>query len=418
MSISNSITKHDPYAPLRIKDFRLFIFARLFLTIATQMQGVIVGWQIYEHTKDALSLGLIGLAEAVPFILVSLFAGHVADMVRRKRIIMISVSVYFFASSALLLLTLSDSLVLRIYGTAPIFLIIGLTGLARGFAMPSFSALMPQLVPRELYANSSAWNSTVWQTGAVSGPAIGGLIYGFFGVTVAYAVVAGLIVLAIAGVLFIADKPLPDKKGGESLLSSLSEGIRFVFNHEIILSALSLDLFAVLFGGAAAMLPIFAAEVLGVGAQGLGLLRAAPSFGAVLVALILAHQPPMRNAGKNLLVCVAGFGLCMIAFSVSTNIYLSLFLLALSGALDNVSVVIRSTILQLFTPDEKRGRVSAVNGIFIGSSNEIGAFESGAAARLMGLIPSVIFGGTMTILVVAATALRAKQLRKLDLSSV
>ncbi len=418
MSISDPVKKHDPYAVLRIPDFRLFIFARLFLTIATQMQSVIVGWQIYEYTKDALSLGLIGLAEALPFLAVSLYAGHVADMVSRKKIILASVTVYLAASAGLLLLTVHDSVILKNHGTLPIYLIIGLTGLARGFAMPSFSALMAQLVPREWYVNSSAWNSTVWQTGAVSGPALGGLIYGFAGITNAYGLVAILIVLSIACVFFITNYALPQKEIKESILSSLNEGVRFVFNHEIILAALSLDLFAVLFGGAVALLPIFAAEVLNVGPEGLGVLRAAPSIGAVLTALILAHRPPMKRAGRNLLLCVAGFGVCMIGFAVSTGFYLSLFLLALSGALDNVSVVIRSTILQLFTPDEKRGRVSAVNGIFIGSSNEIGAFESGVAARLLGLIPSVIFGGVMTILVVAATARMAKQLRKLNLNSI
>jgi MFS family permease len=414
----SDIRKHDPYAVLKIRDFQLFISARLFLTLATQMQGVIVGWQIYQHTKDALSLGLIGLAEAIPFLLVSLYAGHVADRVSRKKIILLSVSMYLLASIVLLTFTFDESLILKIFGTTPIYMTIGLTGLARGFAMPSFSAIMPQLVPREYYANSSAWNSTTWQTGAVSGPAIGGLVYGLVGITQAYACVAFLVVLSIASISLITPKPLVQHAKRESLKASLGEGIRFVFNHEIIFSALSLDLLAVLFGGAVALLPIFAAEVLGAGPAGLGFLRAAPSVGAVMVALILAHQAPMKNAGRNLLLCVAGFGICMIGFALSTNFYLSLILLAASGAVDNVSVVIRSTILQLFTPDEKRGRVSAVNGIFIGSSNEIGAFESGVAARLLGLVPSVIFGGAMTILVVTITAIKAKQLRRLNLNTI
>ncbi len=418
MSEENSEKKHDPYAAMRISEFRLFVAFRLFLTIAIQMQGVIVGWQIYSITKDPLNLGLIGLAEALPFILVSLYAGHVADIISRKKIILFSVSLFFVCAIALLYCTLNMDSFIKTFGTLPLYYIIGLTGIARGFAGPAISAFWAQLVPRELYSNASGWNSTIWQVGAVSGPAIGGLIFGFLGATNAYTIDASLIVVSMICIFFIAKKPIVRKEKKETLKTSLSAGIRFVFNNQIILGALSLDLFAVLFGGAVALLPIFAAEILKVGPQGLGLLKAAPSFGAVLMALYLTHQPPMKKAGRNLLMAVAGFGMCMILFALSENFYFSLFILALSGALDNVSVVVRTTIVQLLTPDEMRGRVSSVNSIFIGSSNEIGEFESGTAAKIMGLIPSVIFGGLMTIGVVGITARRAKKLRQLNLNTL
>lgn len=410
--------KHDPYVSLRIKDFRLFVTARFFLTVATQMQAVIVGWQIYSITKDALALGMIGLAEAVPFMTVILYAGHLADISSRKKIILFSVSGYLLCSVLLLLFTLHLSTVLDKLGALPIYAVICLTGVARAFAGPSFTALLAQLVPRELYGSAATWNSTVWQIAAVSGPAIGGLLYGFLGIQTSYCVVVTLIVVSLTSVAFVASRPIPINDRQESLKTRLATGIRFVFSHQVFLSALSLDLFAVFFGGAVALLPIFADQVLHVGPQGLGVLRAAPSLGAVIMGLFLAHRPMMEQAGRKLLIYVAGFGVCMIAFALSNNFYLSLAILALSGALDAVSVVIRSTIMQLLSPDEMRGRVSAVNSIFVGSSNEIGSFESGVAARLLGLIPSVVFGGLMTLLVVGITAKVAPKLRELDLKTI
>lgn len=411
-------TKHDPYASLRIKDFRLFVSARFFLTVAIQMLSVIVGWQVYEETKDALSLGMIGLAEAIPFMTVTLYAGHLADIVSRKKIILISVTGYLLCAVLLLLFTLRLSSVLDTVGVLPIYIIIGFTGIARGFAGPSLSAILAQIVPRDLYASATAWNSTIWQIAAVSGPAIIGLVYGYLGIIKAYTLVTTLIVVALVALLFISNKPIPRSEKKESLGERLATGIRFVFKNQVILGALSLDLFAVFFGGAVALLPIFAAEVLKVGPEGLGILRASPAVGAALMALFIAHRPTMKQAGRKLFYYVGGFGVCMIVFALSKNFYLSLAALAVSGALDAVSVVIRSTILQLMTPDEMRGRVSAVNSIFIGSSNEIGSFESGVAARLLGLIPSVIFGGSMTVLVVAITSRIAPRLRELDLNDI
>ena len=408
---------HDAYAVLRLKDFRLFILARFFLTIGIQMQSVIVGWQIYEQTHDAFSLGLIGLAEAVPFLAVALFAGHVADIINRKKIIIVTVIFYFFGACALFLLSYKFSAIFEHYGSLPIYGIVFLTGIARGFHYPAQTAFMAQIVPRKLYANSSTWNSTVFHIAAITGPAIGGLIYGFFGINLAYFTVVCFVVLSFCLFVPVKNVVLPPKEINESLFQSLSTGVKFVFKNQIILGAMALDMFAVLFGGAVALLPIFAGEVLKVGPEGLGFLRAAPAFGAVIMSFIIAYKPPLKHAGFNLLIAVSGFGLCIILFALSANFYLSVFLLALSGMFDNVSVIIRNTIMQLFTPDGMRGRVASVNSIFIGSSNEIGSFESGLAAKLMRLIPSVIFGGCMTLLIALFTSKFAPNLRKLNLFS-
>ncbi|MFI5164163.1 MAG: MFS transporter [Bacteroidia bacterium] len=408
----------DPFAAFKIKEFVWFIFARFNLIMGSQMQYVIVGWQIYSLTKDALSLGLIGLAEAVPFIGIALIGGHLADIVDRKKIVLASTIFFMIGSSLLFYFTLDMSSAIEHFGTLPIYAVIFMTGIARGFIGPTYFAILPQIVSREMIPNAATWSSTTFHIASVAGPAAAGLIYGFFGATVSYGIVLALIFLSLFFVLLLKKKPVPQKEKQESLMMNLSAGLRFVFKNQIVLSALSLDLFAVLFGGATALLPIFADKILQVGPEGLGILRAAPAFGAVVMAGILAYNPPQKNAGKTLLWSVMAFGICMILFAVSKNYYLSLFLLALSGAFDNVSVVVRQIILQLSTPDEMRGRVAAVNGIFIGSSNEIGAFESGVAAKLLGLIPSVIFGGCMTIGIVGFVARISPKLRKMDLQSM
>ncbi len=417
MTDSSLKTKHDPYASLRIKEFKFFMSTRFFLTIAIQMQSVIVGWQIYSITKDELSLGMIGLAEAIPFIIVSLFSGHVADTISRKRIILVSTLFLILSTSTLLYISLKSFTVIQTFGTTPIFIVIGCIGIIRGFFSASFSSFMSQIVPRELYANSATWNSTIWHIASIIGPAMAGFIIAI-SFSVAYEVNLVLIVISIISLLFIASKPLPPKEKEEGLKESLSAGIKFVFKNQIILGALSLDLFAVLFGGAVSMLPAYADKILHVGSIELGFLRAAPALGAVIMAIIIAYKPPTYNAGRNLFLAIGAFGVATVLFGISTNYYLSLFFLFLTGAFDNVSVVIRHTVLQLSTPNEMRGRVSAVNSIFIGSSNEIGGFESGVAARAMGLKPSVVFGGIMTILIVAATAKIAPKLRKLNLNSI
>lgn len=404
----------DAYAALRLKDFRLFVASRFFVTLAINLQAVIVGWQVYEITKDPLSLGLIGLAEALPSIAVSLYAGYVADVMQRKKIVVCCISVLVLCSAVLFFFTLNIGASILAFGVLPIYAVIFVSGIARGFLTPANFAYMPQLVPREFFKNAVTWNSSFWQTALIAGPALGGFIYGIFGLQIAYAADVILIFLGLILFLFVAHKPLPPVTHEQSIVEKIKVGLRFVFTHKIILGAISLDLFAVLFGGAVALLPIFAKEILHTGPEALGILRSAPSIGALVVAFYLAHNPINRNMGKKLLWCVAGFGLCMIAFALSTSFWISLAVLVMSGCFDGVSVIIRSTLLQTLTPENMKGRVSAVNNIFIGSSNEIGMFESGAAAKLLGVVPSVVFGGCMTLLTVAITAWKAPSLRKLQ----
>ena len=413
-----TLIKHDAYAVLKVRDFRLFLTFRFFTTIAFQMQGLIVGWQMYELTKDPLALGLIGLAEALPNIATALFAGHAADRYNRKLIILWFTLLFLVGTTLLFLFSIKSLGIIAVFGVFPIYLVVMISGISRAFLYPSIIAMMSQLIPRYLFTNASTWNSTMWHIAAITGPALGGLIYGFFGVRVAYVSVLFFLLLALTLLGFVKNRPVPQSTAEETLLQRLSSGLKFVYKNQILLGAMSLDMFAVLFGGAVAMLPIFAAEVLKVGPQGLGFLRAAPMLGAVAMSLVMAHRPPLVRAGKYLMIGVAGFGLSIICFSLSHNFYLSLGLLLLSGMFDNISVIIRSTAMQLLTPDEMRGRVASVNAIFIGSSNEIGSFESGVAAKLMGLIPSVIFGGIMTLGIVGFTSKFAPKLRKLNLRAI
>lgn len=407
----------NAFSSFNNKEFIWYLLARFGLILGAQMQYTIVGWQVKELTNDPLSLGLIGLTEAIPFLITAPFAGHIADIIDRKKILLVS-TIGMMLPSMLLLWFVIDKRIIESFGTIPIYSAIFITGVARGFIGPTYFSILPQIVSRELISNATTWSSTVFHICAVAGPAIGGLILGFAGMDYAYLASFLFISFSLVCILFIKNHPLTKKQFNESFFESLSAGIKFVVRKQIIFSALSLDLFAVLFGGATALLPIFATDILKVGEEGFGFLRAAPAFGAVVMAGILAYHPPQKKAGIMLLISVALFGLCIILFAISENYYLSLFLLALSGAFDNVSVVIRHIILQLATPDEMRGRVAAVNGMFIGSSNEIGAFESGLAAKLIGLVPSVIFGGCMTIGIVGIIAKISPQLRNLNLQSI
>lgn len=416
--MTNSIQKkHDPFAVLRVKEFNFFLTNKFFFTLGIQMQSVIVGWQIYALTKDVFALGMIGLAEAIPFIAVSLFSGHVADHFDRKKIILLFTFLLLVATGILFYFTLNTSTVLKTFGTLPIFVVIGFVGVIRGFLSAAFPSIMSQIVPRALYSNAATWNSTVWHIASVVGPASAGFLISISYET-AYIIDILLIAISFLAFLFIKSKPIPVKEKVESLFESLSAGIKFVFKNQLVLGALSLDLFAVLFGGAIALLPAFADKVLHAGAVELGFLRAAPAIGAVVMALLIAYKPLGQNAGRNLFISVGLFGLATVLFGICTNFYWAMFFLFLTGAFDNVSVVIRHTVLQLSTPDEMRGRVSAVNGIFIGSSNEIGAFESGATARMFGLKPSIILGGVLTIGVVLVIAKLAPKLRKLNIDSL
>ena len=400
----------DPYAPLRFVPFRWLMVSLLPSTLAQQIQAVVVGWQIYALTHDPLALGLIGLSEALPFIGVALYAGHVADRVDRRRIAVLSLAVLLVCAATLFALSFRLT---RGSAVWPIYVVIALSGVARSFMTPSRSALAAELVPRELYPRASAWRSAAWQLAAVVGPAMGGLLYGFGSARLAYGVAAGLHFVGLVCLAQVRRTVAPLVRGTDSVWDSLGIGIRFVLHQPVVLGAMALDMFSVLFGGAVALLPIFASEILHVGPEGLGIMQAAPAAGAVAMSLILTHRPPMKRAGRALFIAVAGFGLTIIGFGLSRSFVLSVALLAASGLFDMVSVVIRSTLLQVFTPTHLLGRVSAVNSIFIGSSNEIGAFESGVAAKLLGAVPAVVFGGAMTLLVVTVTAWRVAPLRKL-----
>lgn len=401
----------DPYAALRVPNFRWFSASMVAFTMGTHIQATVVAWQVYAITRDPLALGLVGLAEALPFIGAALLAGHVADRRDRKRLSVVSIGVQVACALALLAFTVWPAALAggRVW---PIFAAVFASGLARSFLQPARIGLGAEIVPRALYANAIAWRSSLWQTAAVLGPAVGGALYGFAGAHAAYAAEA---VLCLAALLLFAAilydrRPVPDPEGG--LRENLTVGIRFLLTQPQLLGAQVLDLFSVLFGGALALLPIFA-DMLQVGPQGLGVLRSAPALGAVATSLLLAHRS-LRRAGRTLLLCVAGFGLCWIGFALSRSFWLSLALLVASGMLDNVSVVIRSVLLNTRTPEHLLGRVSAVNQIFIGSSNEIGSFESGVAARLLGAVNAVVLGGLVTLGVVGATAWRVPALRRLD----
>jgi hypothetical protein len=344
-----------------------------------------------------------------------LFGGHIADRYSKRKTLLWSVS--GIALSSLILHFLSErsfhlpqaTVVLAIYAT--IFVI----GTCRAFQSPTATALRAFLVPVALYENASTWSSSAWQVGAIVGPAISGFLYAWLGFSNTLLIVVGLVCATLILYWTISETPISLQEKGEDVLESVKQGIRFVFSTKIILYSISLDLFSVLFGGVMAILPIYAQDILRVGAEGLGILRAAPSLGAVLTLMVLARVSPMKHAWRNLLVVVVGFGVCIIVFAVSPWLSLSVAALFLSGAFDSVSVIIRATILQLMTPDEIRGRVMAVNGIFLASSNELGAFESGLAARIMGTIPSAVFGGAMTLLIVGWMYLRSKELWKVNI---
>ncbi len=398
---------HDPYASLRFPEFRAYLALTGAVSIATQVQSAVLGWQVYALTGDPLSLGLVGLAEALPFLSLTLVGGWAADRVDRRTLSLASLSAVVASAAWLLALSLwGTRSVLAFYGAQ------ALAGLGRAFFRPASSALGSELVPPEHYHNAATWRSSVFHSCMVLGPAAGGALIALGGPALAYGVAAGLGAAGLAALAATAPRPRPAAAPGH-VLQQLSDGVRFVFAQPVLLGAMSLDLFAVLFGGASALLPIFARDVLGVGEVGFGFLRAAPAAGSVLMSLLLARLGPLRRAGRAMLSSVAFFGLSWIAFALSRSYALSLALLAVGGALDCVSVVTRSTLIQTWTPQEKMGRVAAVNSFFIGSSNELGAFESGVAARLLGVAPSVVFGGAMTLVTVAMVAWRAPGLRRL-----
>ena len=404
---------HTPYASFRIPDFRRFIVSLLTMTVGAQVQTLVVSWQIYGITRDPLSLGLIGLSEVVPFIGVAIFAGHVADRFDRRRIAMASLGVLLACAVALLLLSHAHAWV-GAHGVWPFYAVLAVAGLSRSFLGPARNALAVGLVPREQLANSIAWRSSTFQVGAVAGPAIGGLLYGFAGVAVAYAVQAALVLVALVTFAMIRTAPGPAAPAAEGARGSLLSGWRFVWGERVLLGAQTLDLFSVLLGGAEALLPVFADRILHVGAEGLGLLRAAPAVGSMLMSFTMAHRRPLQRAGRTMLLAVAAYAACIIGFGLSRSFLLSTALLLVSGMADNISVLVRQTMLQLLTPAALLGRVLAVNAIFVGSSNELGEFESGVTARLLGTVPAVVLGGAASLAVVGIVTLAVPRLRRME----
>jgi MFS family permease len=399
-------------SPMRVPAFVALMGYRILTILSYQVVSVAVGWQIYQLTHDPLKLGLIGLAEVIPYFCIAPFAGYLVDHLPRRKLGM--AACLGLALTALILVMVS----LDIVASSPLLLMysaVALTGSVRSFLGPVYNALFGRVLVREQYARGASIGSIVFQAGLVVGPAVGGALVAAGSVVVAYSAAAALgVAAALAVVSLRVTEPAPQLQRGP-IFGSIADGIRFVFGHQVLLAALALDMFAVLLGGAISLAPAFIRDVLDRGPEALGILRAAPALGAVLMGLWLARRPLERHAGRILLGAVAGFGACMIGFGLSTSFWLSAAILMLSGMFDGVSVVLRSTIMQLSTPDDMRGRVSSISGIFVGSSNELGAFWSGSMARLLGLVPSVVLGGFMTLGVVAATAQRAPKLRRLDL---
>jgi MFS family permease len=394
------------------RPFRFLIGVRFFGSFSIQLQSVILGWQMYEFTRNPLDLGFVGLAEAIPALSLALFAGYFVDRINPRRIV-----------TGVLLVSLT-SMLLAWSAKSPLELYLAsiLTGFARSFYSPSFQALLPRLVPKSILNRAIAAGTSATKLASIAGPAVGGLLFGFAGKNLAYGLGTTFFLVALGAVLGMDYDHGPyrrkTKRTEASFVAELLAGLRFVFGSRLLLSVLSLDMFAVLFGGVEAMLPIVASDILHVGPQGLGFLRAAPAVGALGMTLWLVKKPIGRDAGKRLLEVVAGWGICILAFAGSRNAWISCSILALAGALDSVSMVIRGSIVQLCSPEAMRGRIASVNSIFIGSSNELGEFESGVAARIFGLIPSFYFGGLMTLAVVGLIARFVPELRRIDLDAM
>lgn len=400
--------RHDPYAALRHRDFRLFFIARILVVLAGEATNVAVGWLLYERTNSALALGLVGLVAGLPVILLALPGGHVADALDRRRVAAVTGVLIALSAAGLAAVSYWDAPVLLIY----VLLLLG--GVVVAFNYPARAALLPQIVPRDKFANAATWNSTAFLASAAMGPAFAGIViaktHSATGVFAADAALTLIFAILIAGIRGRQPAPSDEKMS----MKSLAAGFSFVKKTEIILAAITLDLFAVLLGGATTLLPIFAKDILHVGPDGFGWLRAAPSVGALIVAIAIAHLPPMRRAGRKLFLAVAGFGVATIVFGLSKSFALSLAMLFTLGALDAVSMVIRSTLVQVRTPDAMRGRVSAVNGMFVDTSNELGGFESGAVAAVIGPVASVVVGGIGTLVSVVLIMRKWPALLRLD----
>ena len=407
----------DAFAALRYRDFSIVTLNQFCLTLAILIQEIIVAYSLYKITKDPLTLGLIGLAEAIPFIALSLWGGYFADRFNKQNIM--KICLFFAVPLPLILWSLFHAFGLGYLGVTSlswgIYAVIFALGTIRGFYNPSATSLKPFLIPRELYTNGATWTTIGWQSGVILGPMLGGFMLAFLGRETSLLSVAVLLSLCFILINLLQKRSFPSIET-KNLWASLGDGFRFIWKTKIVLWAISLDLVSVLFGGVIALLPIFAEDILKIGPEGLGYLRAAPSIGALITMIALTRFPPTRHAWRNMLLAVAGFGLFTLVFAFSNHVWLSLFALAMTGACDSISVVVRQTILQIYPPENMRGRVAAVNGMFVSSSNELGAFESGLAAKYMGTVMATVFGGCMTMLVVGLSWLKTSDLFGVDIT--
>ena len=410
--------KNDPYAALRIREFNIFLFVRFLLVFGWSMQFIVIEWQVYSITKDPLSLGIIGLMEIIPAFSMALFAGHIVDQKEKRNLLATCTAAFSLISLGLFLLT-TDTVIKTWQTNSILYCIYALVffgGFLRSFFGPTIFSLVALLVPKNIYHNAATWSTSTWKTAAVTGALCGGFLIGLIDVDKTLLLVFLLVILSLVFTFFIKKKPILNKKIGEPVIESLKAGVQFVFQNKAILGALTLDMVAVLFGGTVAILSVFAQDILKVGPEGFGLLNASISIGSIVTMLLTTYIPINRNTGRKMLISVFIFGVSIIGFGLSSIFWVSLLALFISGAADGISMVIRQTILQLKTPDDMRGRVSSVNSMFVGSSNELGAFESGLAAKLIGPVAAVVFGGSMTIITVITTAVVSPTIRNLDLT--
>jgi len=416
MSAEQIVQKKDPFGALKISEFRNLMIGRFLFIMGLRMMGTLVGWWIYELTNEPFAIGLIGLAEVIPAVSLALYAGHLIDISEKRKLLLKGVALYWICAIALLVLSskIGTGAFNNLQIAIGIYFVIFCTGIIRSFTGPSFGTLVGEIMPKDLLQNATTWSQGIWLSASVLGHAMVGFFIAGFGNTGSLWIVLGMVTIGFVFISKIKPKPPHKQEVEQKTLESVKEGIRFVVQTKEVLGALSLDLFAVLFGGAVAMIPVFARDILKVGPIGFGWLNAAADIGAILIIFIITIFPVHQQQGKKLLLAVAGFGVCIIVFALSTTFWISFAALLLSGILDGFSMIVRGTIVQLKTPNHMRGRVMSVNSMFINSSNELGQFESGLAARAMGVVPSVVFGGIMTLIVVTTTWFKAPSLRKME----
>ncbi len=413
--MAEAVTKYNPFASVSIPEYRNLLLGRFLFTMGLRMLTTVLGWWVYNLTNNPLAIGLIGLSEVIPAVSLALYAGHKIDISEKRRLMLICVFLYTVAVGILYILSTKNTAQhLSNHSIAGcIYIVVFFSGIVRSFSGPTFSVMVANIVSKDLLQNATTWNQGTYMSASVTGHAVGGFLIAGFGITGTLAVIIVLLITAFLFLFRLKKKPA-FISGEKRTWESVKEGLAFVFKTKQLLGAISLDLFAVLFGGAVAMVPVYARDILKVGPQGFGFLNGASDMGAILIVIMLTLVPLRRRQGYKLMFAVAGFGICVIIFGLSKLFWISFTALLISGMLDGISVVVRGTVAQLVTPDAMRGRVMSVSSMFINSSNELGQFESGVMSKLMGVVPSVVFGGCMTLIVVAITWFKAPSLRKME----